>query len=180
MTDRAPAALVAIPICAGLLFVASAFGIAYARRWGTAWHGRVPVVGFDVLETSSVEGRIYQGFMLLTLSFIPTVALIHFWRIVNDAHVKAGEVILGQGSVWNFALLGNGQDPARICSEADTCTGNATVLPGLEPVLLMALTIVAVSAALAQWLTVLKGAPASNIGGSADIRSRSTRDTSDG
>jgi hypothetical protein len=64
----------------------------------------------------------------------------------------AANVMLNDGSktviagVFDWSGLKTFNDPARICTDfikelSDPCLGNATVLPGLEPTLLAALTL---------------------------------------
>lgn len=78
-SDRIPAAMIAIPICTILLTATSIVGRTYAMRMGPQWHDRIPVVGFEGIDTASPEGRIYQGAMAFLFTVVPAVAMVHFW-----------------------------------------------------------------------------------------------------
>src|ERR1700730_161983 len=57
MTTRVPAAFIAIPFCSFLLIMSSLIGIDFARRSGPRWADRVPVVGFDRIDTTKKEAK---------------------------------------------------------------------------------------------------------------------------
>jgi hypothetical protein len=57
VSNKIPAAMIAIPICAILLLVASLIGRLFALRGRPRWHERLPFVGFDSIDTASSEGR---------------------------------------------------------------------------------------------------------------------------
>src|SRR6266446_9427155 len=57
---RVNAAMNGIAICSALLSLISIVGIIYARRTGAKWHERIPVAGFESIDTGSLEGKLYQ------------------------------------------------------------------------------------------------------------------------
>jgi hypothetical protein len=158
VSNKVLAAMIAIPICAVLLTLASSIGACFARRGRARWHERIPTVGFDVIDTGSTEGRIYQGAMLAVFSLVLAAAMAYFWVRFLSATVMLNDgsrVVIG--SVWDWSRSAGWNDPARICSDfnrglADPCIGNATVLPGLEPAVL---TIMAALALLWHWHAVV-------------------------
>ena len=85
---RVLAAMNGIQICSFLLLLISIIGIIYARRSGGAkWHERIPILGFESLDTGSPAGKVYQTTAIVGLSIIPTIALTHFWSVFNIAPV---------------------------------------------------------------------------------------------
>jgi hypothetical protein len=139
VSNKAPAAMIAIPICAILLLLSSLIGRVFALRGGAQWHQRIPVVGFDEIDTGSREGRFYQGTMILIFSLLPSVAMAYFWRSFLTAKIMLNDGSKSLvGSVWDWSKLTTLNDPARICTDfvrelPDPCVGNGSVLPGLEP-----------------------------------------------
>src|ERR1700733_12511031 len=86
-SGRAPAAMLGIPIACIALLLNSIVGIHYAYRTGPRWSDRVPLVGFENIDAQSREGRFYQGSMLALLSLVPSVAVVHFWRLLVLSNV---------------------------------------------------------------------------------------------
>jgi len=164
VTGRIPAALWGIPIGCVLLLLNSLVGLHYARRTGPGWHNRIPIVGFETIDTDSREGRFYQGTMLGLLSFLPAVALVHFWRLLQEAIVvTTGNTPRRLDSIWDWSPLKDSwNDPARICTnyivEAGkiTCEHNTTILPGFEPAVFALLTLAAVIAMAMQWRAIFR------------------------
>ena len=153
--------MIAIPICAVLLIASSLIGRLFAMRGGSSWHERVPVIGFDTIDTTSPEGRLYQKAMILIFSILPTLSLIYFWRsfLIANVMLNDGSKAL-IGSVWDWSKLTTLNDPARICSDfneslPDPCVGSGTVLPGLEPTIFLLLTVGAIAAVAAHWYAVV-------------------------
>lgn len=165
-SQRVPAAVVAIPVCATLLTVASLVGRLYAVRGGERWHERVPVVGFDTLDTSQPEAKAYQAGMLFMFSLLPIAALVHFWRVflLADVMLNDGSNRL-LGSIWDWQpTLKSLNDPARICTAINagpppSCVDGVTVLPGLEPWVFVLFTTVAAAATATHWHAVLRRRP---------------------
>jgi hypothetical protein len=156
--SRIPAAMIAIPVCSILLLICSLIGRAYSRRTGPKWHDRIPVVGFDSIDTGSSEGKIYQGAMIILLSILPALSLMHFWRLFATARVvTTTDPAQPIESIWSWSALTSLDDPARICTEyrvspVVSCDGNASVLPGLEPTVFAVLTAAALLAMALHWL----------------------------
>jgi hypothetical protein len=169
LSQRVPAAMLAILVCSILAIASSAIGRLYARRGGNRWHDRIPVVGFDQIDTASIEGRVYQGAMLALLSFLPFIAMIYFWHSLLTAKIMLNDGGKKLVSLWSLDWLWNGSisDPARICTDfvkdaADPCAGSATILPGVEPGFFAALTLVALAIAISHWIAVFRRRGPSN------------------
>jgi hypothetical protein len=172
--NRVPAAMVAIPICALLLIATSAIGILYALRTEPRWPDRIPVVGFETLNTKAPESKVYQGAMLFLLSILPALSLIHFWRMFTQAKlVTTSRPPALIASVWDWSKLTSWDDPARICTTVRetapappstapgiSCEGGATVLPGIEPTLLAVLTGLAAAAMILHGVALFRRPPA--------------------
>jgi hypothetical protein len=160
ISHRFPAAMVGIPICAVLLFIGSSVGLVYANRSGPAWHNRIPIVGFEAIDTDSQEGKVYQGAMIALLSGLPVVALAHFWSVFNRAPlVTAGNTPQEIKSIWDWSALTSWDDPARLCvayspGSASACEKGVTILPGFEPTLFAVITAVALIVTLVYWRAV--------------------------
>jgi hypothetical protein len=162
---RIPAAMWGIPIACVLIGLNAIVGWRYAWRTGSAWHDRLPVVGFDTIATGSREGRFYQGCIFALLSVLPGVALIHFWRLFNGAKVVTTDnPPKPVDGIWDWSVLKvkGWDDPARICTDyivegtKISCEKNATILPGFEPTVLAILTLAAVLLLLMHWRAVFR------------------------
>lgn len=164
MKTRVPDGFLAIPICSVLLLVSASIGIAHARRTGPSWSDRVPLVGFEQLDTTRVEAKLYQAAMLFLLSALPTLTFIHFWGVAASAEVvtTAKQPTIVAGGIWDWSALTSLNHPATICTNVQVgpplvCEGRTTILPGLEPAIFAALTVAAVCATLAFWWFVIAG-----------------------
>jgi hypothetical protein len=165
MKSRVPAGFLAIPICSVLLLMASLIGILFARRGGAHWADRIPLVGFEQLNTPNTEAKIYQIAMLILLTLIPALTLIHFWQVASDAQLvtTAPHPLRIPGGMWDWNALTSLNNPADICSEITekdsviACNGRTTILPGLEPTIFAVLTGASVCAMLAFWRVVAIG-----------------------
>lgn len=162
---RIPAAMWGIPIACVLIGLNAIVGWRYARRTGSIWHERIPVVGFDAITTASPEGKFYQGTMFGLLSVLPALALIHFWRLFNGAKVVTTDnPPKDVASIWDWSVLKvkGWDDPARICTDyivngaKISCEKNAIILPGFEPVVLAVLTAATVLLLLMHWRAVFR------------------------
>ena len=162
VSNKIPAAMIAIPICAVLLILTSLIGRLYALRGGVRWQERIPVVGFELINTISREGTVYQGAMIAVFSLLPALAMIYFWHSFLTA-----KVMLNDGSknlidsVWDWSKLTTLNDPARICSDfnkdlVDPCMGNGTLLPGLEATIFAVLTVAAILTIGLHWHSVIR------------------------
>jgi len=159
VSNKAPAVMIAIPICAILLVLSSLIGRLFALRGGTRWHERIPVVGFDKIDTASREGRIYQAAMMLVFSLLPAFAMAYFWFSFLTAKVMLNDGSKALIGIWDWTRLTTLNDPARICTDfikdlPDPCVSNGTVLPGLQPTIFAALTLTAILSVLAHWRAV--------------------------
>jgi hypothetical protein len=161
--DRVPVAMLAIPICSVLLMVGALVGRDYARMIdGTDWAARIPVVGFESLDMSKTDARIFQAAVIFAFTVLPIGALIHFWLTFNAAKVISNtEPPRPIKSIWDWSGLSSIGDPARACtslSDSGKCLGNATIFPGLEPWIFVALTGAAVVYVFLYWSTLARGA----------------------
>jgi hypothetical protein len=164
VTGRIPAAMFGIPVGSLLLLLTSLIGLHYAHRTGPEWHTRIPIVGFETIDTGSREGKFYQATMLGLLSLLPLAALVHFWRLFNDAKVvTTGNPPRDISSIWDWSPLKTSwDDPARICTNyfvenaKITCEKNATILPGLEPTVFALITLAAVIVMVMHWRAVFR------------------------
>lgn len=162
VSNRVPAAMVGIPICSLLLILACLIGIDHSRKTGPSWSDRIPLVGFESIDTSASEAKIYQGAMLFLLSVLPVVSIIHFWTVIWSANLvttkNPPEPIT---SIWSWDGLVSLNDPARICTvfhktPTVSCEGNITILPGLEPTLFAIATLLAFGAVVCFWTSIFR------------------------
>lgn len=160
-SGRVPIALTAIPICSVLLALAAAIGTVYAQRASGSWHARIPIVGFETLDTGSAEGRWYQAATLVGLTLLPLAALVHFWLVAGGAQVvtTGGEPRLLNG-IWDWSGLERWNDPARACTDlqpgAIACSGGVTILPGPQPAVYGALSLASFVIVLRQWIAIFR------------------------
>jgi hypothetical protein len=162
ISNRVPAAMLGSPICSILLVLSSLIGIDFARKNGPAWADRIPLVGFEQIDTTAREAKAYQGVMLAVLSFLPAGALIHFWILFSRADLvttKNPPRLLN--NIWDWSELTSLDDPARICNILHrqpelSCEGNITILPGLEPTIFAVVTLVAVVTMFVFWWRVFR------------------------
>jgi hypothetical protein len=105
-----------ILLCSFLLLLLSIVGIIYARRKGTMWHERMPIVGFESINTGSLEGKLYQFAALFGFSMIPALGLVKYWSTLSLARVvTTAETPQVLPSIWSWSGLTSFEDPARIC-----------------------------------------------------------------
>jgi hypothetical protein len=162
ISNRVPAAMLGIPICSILLLLSSLIGIDFARKNGPAWADRIPLVGFEKIDTTAREAKAYQGFMLAVLSFLPAVSLVHFWILFCKADLvttKNPPRLLT--SIWDWSELTSLDDPARICNVLHrqpelSCEGNISILPGLEPTIFAIATLAAAVTTFMFWWRVFR------------------------
>ena len=97
-------------------------GIVHARRTGPSWFDRVPLVGFEQLDTSRLEAKVYQAAMLFLLSALPPLTFIHFWQVAADAEVltTATSPVKVPGGIWDCSGLTSLNHPATICTNVQT------------------------------------------------------------
>jgi hypothetical protein len=167
VTNRIPAAMMGIPICSVLLILSSLIGWDYAAKNGASWADRVPLVGFENINTASREAKFYQGTMLATMSVLPVIALIHFWSVFLEAYAVTTKNPPAQiPSIWSWSALTSLNDPARVCNifhaqpgapgapPTISCEGSNTLLPGLEPTFLAVLSLIAAGVTILFWSRV--------------------------
>lgn len=166
--DRVPAAVAGIFICSTMLAVAATIGWIYAKRVersagmadGPSWAGRVPVVFFDELDLSDTIAQAYQGIMLVLTILVPCISLVHFWNRMLGASIYTTGNSPIKVDTWDFGVtLAQWNDPARICSAYDVqdgCVGGGTFLPGVEPLFLAVVCIVALLACVRQLFAVFR------------------------
>jgi hypothetical protein len=111
VASKVPAAVVAIPVCSVLLLIVSLVGLRYARLTGIAWHAKIPVVGFETLDTNSKDGRVYQAAMLFLLCILPCAALVHFWDVMLGAKIVSTAPPAVIDSIWHRTPFGEWNDP---------------------------------------------------------------------
>jgi len=172
ITKRIPAAMLAILICTFLFLLCSLIGIDFARKNGPTCADRIPVVGFEQINTAAREARLYQYIMLGVFSLVPILCLIHFWSLFWTADIATArnptEPIAG--GIWDWDALASLNDPARICSTLAktvdasgktvySCNDNITILPGLEPALFALLTLGSGCATIYFWWILFRPAP---------------------
>lgn len=157
VSGRTPAAVVGIVVCSVTLLLVALVGRRYARhpRSGHEWHRRLPVVGLKGLNTGSTDGQVYQAASLVVFLGLPLIALVHFWRVMLNSPVVSNTTQLPL-SLWDLgAFLAQPNNPAKICTDA----GNpecVTYLPGLEPTLLLVVTLAAVAMVGWQLATIFR------------------------
>lgn len=161
VNSQIPAAMMGIPICSVLLILSAIVGIDHALQSGPRWADRIPLVGFESIDTKKREAKIYQGMMLFLLSVLPVISLIHFWKVFCTARlVTTKNPPQPIDSIWSWKALVSLDDPARICTifhEAPvSCEGNITVLPGLEPTLFAMATLAAAVAVVWFWVSIFR------------------------
>ena len=166
VSNRIPAAMMAIPICSFLLLLCSLIGMDYANKGRMNWADRIPLVGFEEIDTTAREAKFYQGTMLAVMSALPIIALIHFWIVFSEAYVvttKNPPAVIS--SIWSWSALTSLNDPARVCNTFHTgtpggpspisCEGSNTLLPGLEPTVFAIMTLAAATVTALFWWRVL-------------------------
>ena len=163
---RVHAAVNGIPIFSFLLCLISIVGIIYAGRSGidAKWHSRVPILGFESMNTGSLEGKLYQAASLIGVSIVPAIGLLSLWIPLSMAPVITTSYhphLLP--SIWSWSALTNFGDPARVCNELKhtgesvSCDPSSiTFLPGLEPTVLVVFTAIAIGSVLIHWTGLLR------------------------
>jgi hypothetical protein len=169
VSNRIPAAMTAIPICSTLLLLCSLIGMDYARKGSSNWADRIPLVGFEEIDSAAREAKFYQGTMLGVLSVLPVIALIHFWIVFSEAYAvttKNPPAVIP--SIWSWSALTSLNDPARVCNVfhlqqsavgaalSISCEGTNTLLPGLEPTFFAIVTLAAATVTALFWWHVFR------------------------
>jgi len=55
--------------------------IVFARRNGPRRADRILLVGFEELDTTKAEAKVYQIVMLVLLSLVPALTIVDFWEV---------------------------------------------------------------------------------------------------
>lgn len=84
---NAVVAYMAVAMGTPLFCLSLLLAILHARRHGTRWHSRIPVVMLDGLNTSSWEGKVFQILVAFILVVIPTIAITHCLRVANEGYI---------------------------------------------------------------------------------------------
>ncbi|MBS7539003.1 hypothetical protein [Ancylobacter lacus] len=84
---NAVVAYMTVVLGAPLFCLSMLVALLYARRHGTAWHERVPVLLLEGLRTGSWEGRVFQGAVIFVLVLLPLYGIGHSIRIANDGPI---------------------------------------------------------------------------------------------
>ena len=162
---RVQVATFSIPICATLLAGTSALGMRLAKLGNGMWFDRLPILGSVSINRRTPEGKAYLSNKLILVSVLPVLSQVHFWNVFSQGYVvTTGYSPRLLTSVWNWASL-SFNDPARICTRVYSsgsgleCIGGVTVLPGLEPTLFAALSIVSIVLVGGHWRFLFREAP---------------------
>jgi hypothetical protein len=75
-------------------------------------------VGFEQLDTTKAEAKVYQIESLTLLSFVPALTLIHFWEVAAGAQLvtTAPYPVRIPGGMWEWSALTSLNNLADICS----------------------------------------------------------------
>ncbi len=157
---RAPAAVTGLVICTLVLILSAAVGWIYARQGKLfdRWYSRIPVVGLKDMTPGDRLSQIYQGVVLFVFLVPPIYAIVHFWRIMLDARVVTTDSTpKPTAGIWDWSALTSLNDPARICAlTTGDCKPASTYFPGLEPVVLIVLGLVAAVVVGGQLLAIFR------------------------
>ncbi|MGH0328201.1 hypothetical protein [Sinorhizobium meliloti] len=129
----AAAAYFTVILGSGLLCLALVVAMTYARRHGSAWHERVPVVMLEGLRTATIEGKIFQGAVIFVLLCIPVYGIAHSIGKANEGTVcELGSALppADHRSRWQLVFLPSGGGELRLVSgrSADgKCEGGVEV-----------------------------------------------------
>jgi hypothetical protein len=142
-----------------LLLLASFILSLYARRHGTAWHARVPVLWLEGLDTLSWEGRVFQGFVLVIFLLVPALGIVkciaeaesgdiceldenHFYRGSDTTLLWPPTAI--DGHQMRLRREGSGSEPCKTGIEIFPRYGTPAIVYGI-PVLGGCMTLAALS-----------------------------------
>lgn len=157
-SGRVPAAWLGIPITSVLLLVTAVVGCIHAARTSGPWHERIPILGFDSLDTKSPEGQAYQGAFLCLFTLVPMLALVHFWGVALSAKVALNGSTEGQlAGMWDHRGL---LRAAMICDEfkpeTKRCENGVSIDPVEMPLIFALLTVLAYCYAIRLWWYVFR------------------------
>lgn len=153
--------LLALAVCAPMLILLCGIGIRHARAVSSSspdarWHERLPVVWLQGVNTSTGEGRIYQGAFLAAFIVLPATSLWHFLRKIRRAGVLQDDdrstlkdpfQLVPLKDLGKTHWIGDG-----LKAGMTEIKGAVTWFPVFEPALLLMLTAAAwISAARLIW-----------------------------
>lgn len=160
IAGRGPAAVAGLIVCTVTLILSATVGWAYARQSKPfdKWYSRIPVVGLKDMVPGDVMSRFYQGLVLFVFLVPPIYAIVHFWRIMLGSRVVTTDPTpKPTAGVWDWSALTSLNDPARICAlTTDDCKPSSTYFPGLEPVVLIVLCLIAAFVVGGQLLAIFR------------------------
>ena len=107
-----------------LLSLAFAVAILHARRHGSSWHDRLPVVWLEGLNTRSGEGQAFQAMVLIVLVVIPLIGLGRSIDVANDGWLcEQGEADAPprwyKGGEWRLTNLPPYRNQLRLMGDSD-------------------------------------------------------------
>jgi len=166
--ERRATAFLALVVGSVMLIVTALVGWLHAKRYGEHWHARVPSVWLDGLSTQSIEGRLYQGVILLLFIGLPLASFYHFIGLVWNGHLCAlnsPDQPLPVSAAW-FNGIPNATDQIRLVDGLtavqqpnnvvkELCEGGIEVFPGWEFILLALFIAAALVASMAFLYTVI-------------------------
>lgn len=75
-------------IIGGALFFMSTCALSlHAKRHGSCWHERIPIVFLDGLKTSSWEGKVFQLTMLFALAILPACGIVKCIEVAEQGDI---------------------------------------------------------------------------------------------
>ncbi|MBD9541322.1 hypothetical protein IB276_17850 [Ensifer sp. ENS04] len=126
-------AYMAAIVGSGLMLMVLVVAITYARRYGTAWHDRIPTIMLDGLQTASIEGKIYQSAVVFVLIALPFYGIGHSMRVANEGEIcvqgTSPPVVYGGGN-WTLLAVPHAKTQVRLVSGGVTdgrCEGGVEV-----------------------------------------------------
>jgi len=145
--ERPPMAFFGLAMASILTILLCTVGWLHARRHGTNWSGRVPVVWLDGLDTGQPDAKIYQAVVLVLFLLVPTAASVHFAQIIFSSKL----CILGTRSIASVpeAWLGSLGHASQTRLVADlsadaTCNHGIQVFAPAEFLILIMLCVLAI------------------------------------
>jgi hypothetical protein len=174
-----PSALFGLIIVPSILIPSGLVGALHAWRHGSQWHERIPTVFLKKLDTASMEGKVYQVVVLIIVLVVPTVAVLHFWDKINCSDCifdtnNSGQRCSAQipstechkelpmlKSIWEFQDNSK-SDRYRLGVDAGKDfgdkNGGVSFVPGLTPLLLLAMNALSLASNLWFLFLVFHGA----------------------
>lgn len=139
-----------------LLSVALAVAILFAKRHGSSWHSRIPVVFFDRLYTQATESKLFQLTVATIFVIVPLTGIVISMRVANEGIVceqmpQGKPPIHHESGRWRLLRLPAADNQLRLMTHdtnKETCGGSGVevgwwtpILFGLGPFLALLLTV---------------------------------------